>query len=129
MRLPLALSVLLALIPAAVAQTAPEASGHWEGAISAPTQELQILVDLAREAGVWKGTIGVPAQNLKAFPLSGIAVQGAKVHFAMAGIPGDPQFDGTLAADGKTLAGDWTQGGGAVPAKLSRTGEAKFAPV
>jgi uncharacterized protein len=121
MRLSFAFAALLASMPAAMAQTAPEATGHWEGAISTPTQELRILVDLARDGQqAWKGTIGVPAQNLKGFPLSRITVQGAKVHFAMAGVPGDPKFDGTLAADSKTLTGEWTQGGGKFPLTLKR---------
>jgi hypothetical protein len=35
-------------------------------------------------------------------------------------------FSGTLSADGKTLAGDFTQGGGTLKFKLNRTGEAKI---
>jgi hypothetical protein len=122
------LAALTLLAPLTAAQTAaPEAAGRWDGAIATPTQELRIQVDLGRdEQQAWKGTISVPAQNIKAFPLSGITVQGAKVHFAMPRIPGDPFFEGTLAADGKTLTGEWNQGGGAVPASLTRSGAAKF---
>lgn len=124
------LAALAILAPLAAAQpAAPGAAGHWEGAISTPTAELRILVDLARDdKQAWKGTISVPAQNVKAFPLGNITVDGTKVHFTMPRVPGDPFFEGTLSADGKKLSGQWNQGGGAVPASLTRSGEAKFEP-
>jgi hypothetical protein len=107
-------------------QTAPSASGHWEGAIQVPAQELNIQVDLAPAAGDWEGAISIPAQGLKGFPLTTVAVKGNTVTFAMKGVPGDPVFTATLSADGKTLSGTLAQGGGTVPFALTRAGEAKF---
>jgi hypothetical protein len=46
----------------------------------------------------------------------------------MKGVPGDPQLKGTVK-DGKTMAGDFTQGGQAIPFSLTRTGDAKITPV
>jgi hypothetical protein len=111
--------------PAAV----PSAAGHWTGAIEMPAQPLAIEVDLKPGTGpAWIGTISIAAQNLKAFPLGSIDVQGTAVSFAMPNIPGTPTFKGTLSDDGRTIAGDITQGGGAVPFKLTRAGEAVIAP-
>jgi len=103
------------------------ASGHWEGAIQVPGNALGIQVDLAKNAkGEWTGTIDIPAQHLKGFPLSSVTVKGNAVSFLLKGPPGDPRFDGTLSADGKSLSGNFTQGGAALTFGLKRIGEARI---
>ena len=118
-------SLLVALI-LSVAQPAAGPSGHWEGAIQVPGPELKIEIDLAPRGDKWEGTIAIPAQGLKGFPLSAITVQGDSVSFALNGVPGDPQFKGTLSKDSKSLAGQFSQGGGTIPFAVTRTGDAKF---
>jgi hypothetical protein len=111
----------------AAAQAATGPGGHWEGSIQVPGQPLAIEVDLAnKEAQQWVGTITIPVQNVKAFPLSDITVTGPAVAFAMKGVPGDPRFAGTLSADGKSIAGELSQGGGTIPFTLAWKGEAKI---
>jgi hypothetical protein len=127
----LAATGLVALIVcsrATFAQSTTGPAGHWEGAIQVPSQELKIEIDLARTGEKWDGTISIPAQNLKAFPLSAITVLGDKVSFAMQGVPGEPQFKGEVK-EAKTLAGEFSQGGGTVPFTLTRTGDAKIEPL
>ncbi len=103
-------------------------AGHWEGAIQTPGPTLNIVVDLAKDAqGAWMGTISIPDQNLKAFPLSGISVEGGSVRFQMQGVPGTPSFNGKLSADGKTIEGPYIQGGREMTFKLTRSGEPQFA--
>jgi hypothetical protein len=119
------IAALLALSFVFVQPTATP-SGHWEGSLQVPGQELKIQVDLAVTGEKWDGTISIPAQNMRGFPLSAITVQGDKVSFAMKGVPGAPQFNGTLSKDGKGLSGDFTQGGATFPFTLARTGEAKI---
>lgn len=131
-RMPAVSKVLAALTVSsalAFAQPAPAPSGHWEGAIQIPGQELKIEIDLAKTGDKWDGTITIPAQGLKGFPLASIAVQADSVGFAMKGIPGDPTFKGTLSVDSKTLSGGFSQGGGTVPFALTRTGDAKIDPI
>jgi hypothetical protein len=116
----------LAAAPVVSAQT-PTASGHWTGVLDTPNQALDVEVDLKPGTPpAWVGTISIPAQNLKAFPLSQIEVQGTSVSFVIANAPGTPTFKGTLAADGATLSGDFTQGGGSIPFKMTRKGDAVF---
>jgi hypothetical protein len=110
----------------AFSQTSAGPSGHWEGAIQVPAQEIRIELDLSGTGGKWEGTITIPAQGLKGLPLSALTVSGETVSFAIGGIPGEPTFKGTLSKDAKTLAGDFSQGGGTVPFSVARTGEAKF---
>lgn len=124
-------SLLVALIVSSsvlLAQPAASPSGHWEGALQVPGQELKIEIDLARSGEKWEGTISIPAQNLKAFPLSAITIQRDSVGFALNGIPGSPQFKGTLSKDGKSLSGEFSQGGGTLPFAVARTGDAKIEP-
>jgi hypothetical protein len=119
----LVLACLLCL-PSARAQPAAGVSGHWQGSIAAPGQDLAIEVDLAQNPkGEWIGSIDIPPQGLKGFPLSDIAVKGTAVTFAMK-VPGDPKFDGKLSSDGKAISGGFTQGEGDVTFSLKRTGDA-----
>ena len=123
----LASALTLAAHGIAAAQPATGPAGHWEGSIEVPGQPLAIVVDLApKEGRPWVGTISIPAQNLKAFPLSDITVTGNAVAFAMKGVPGEPRFAGTLSADGKSISGDLSQGGGSIPFTLAWKGEAKI---
>jgi hypothetical protein len=112
---------------AQAAQSAPSAAGRWEGRLDVPNQPLEVIVDLVQKGAGWEGVITIPAQNLKAFPLSGVTVTGDAVSFAMTA-PGSPQFTGKIDATGKTLAGDFTQGGGTLKFSLARTGDAKIEP-
>jgi len=129
MRLTFAAAAFSLLAPFAIAQSAPGASGHWEGSISVPDHELRILVNLAPQKDAWKGTIAIPEQNLKEFPLSSISVANGAVKFAMSGVPGNPVFDGKLAADGQSISGDFTQGGATLRFSMKRTGAAQFMDV
>jgi pimeloyl-ACP methyl ester carboxylesterase len=100
-------------------------AGHWEGEITLPTMKLAIRIDLDGAAlqnadQAWTGTIDIPVQGLRGFKLSPVSVEGLKVRCAMPNIPGDPTFTGNMAADGKNIAGDFTQGGQKYPFTLAR---------
>ena len=106
------------------AQVAPGPSGHWEGTIQVPGQELVVIVDLSGSGDNWEGAIGIPTQGLKAFPLADVLVQDRTVSFTMRGVPGEPRFRGTLSTDAKALSGEFLQGGASLPFALTRTGAA-----
>lgn len=122
--------LLLALLGSSLALLRPTESasvpltgspaGHWEGAITLPGTELGVRVDLEPSGPGWKGTIDIPVQALRRFALGDVTVSNRTVAFAMPGIPGDPKFLGTLAADGQSLQGNFTQGPGQFPFKLER---------
>ena len=123
-----ALVLLVGLYPAAtLAQDDP--AGRWQGALEAPGMTIEVVIELALgDDGVWSGTIDVPAQGLLGLALENIKVDGAAVSFAIAptpGVPGNPAFSGTLAADGLTLSGDYTQSGQTIPFSLTRESEAE----
>jgi hypothetical protein len=47
----------------------------------------------------------------------------------MKGVPGDPSFDGKLAAGGQSISGSFTRGGGTMEFSMKRTGDAQFEAV
>ena len=111
----------VSLLGLAAAESKPDPAGHWEGAVALPATELGVRVDLEKANDQsWQGTVDIPVQGLRGFKLNPVGVDGAKVHFAMPNIPGDPQFAGHLSEDGKTLTGDFTQGGQKFSFKLER---------
>jgi hypothetical protein len=115
-----------ALAVCAFAQSRPPAAAHWEGVIHVPNRDMKIAIDLDQnEKGEWIGDLDFPQEGMTDFPLSHIAVEGNTVKFEMAGIPGDPSFDGEISPDGKILAGDFGQGGGSVPGELKWVSEPK----
>ena len=94
------------------------AAGHWEGTINIPGSPLVIAVDLRLDGGLWSGSCDIPAQAAKQIPLGGIELDGNRLKFSMAGVPGDPTFNGKLA-DGK-ITGSFTQSGQSIPFQLGR---------
>jgi hypothetical protein len=121
--------IAVALCGPAAAGQAAAPGGHWTGSIQTPGQPLEVEIDLKQEAPpAWKGAITIAAQNLKWLPLQGIDVKDKAVSFTISQAPGTPTFKGTLSADGTTIEGEFTQGGAGFPFKLTRSGDAVFAP-
>jgi hypothetical protein len=104
--------------------TAQSVVGDWRGAIAVPGAPLAIVVHLTATAGALAGTIDIPAQQAVALPLTDVAIDGAEVRFAIADVPGAPKFRGTLAADGASIAGSFTQGGQKMKFTLQRAAAA-----
>jgi len=99
--------------------------GHWTGSIDIPGQRLDVEVDLDKSASGWIGSITIPAQHAYGIPLEAISFNNGNCTFRLKGVAGEPTFAGTLASDGKTLPGTFTQGGQSFTFKLTRTGDAK----
>ena len=123
----LALSASL-LAPAwAGAQSDHDPSGHWSGAIHAPSGDVAVAVDLVIDGGKLTGTFSNPGEQIKGFPLATATQSGQALKLALK-IGNDGQaFDGSLSADGRSLAGDFLISVYAVPFTLERTGDAQIA--
>ncbi len=111
------------VIPSAMVHESVDPAGRWEGAVEVPGTKLGVEVTLAKEGEGWKGTISIPMQGAKDLPLEKIEVMGKAVKFTISGIPGAPTFQGVLADDGSTIAGDFKQGGASLKFSLKRAGE------
>ena len=120
------LSVLALLVSTpAFAQTAPDPTGRWEGAIAMPEGDVKITIDLAKKSeGAWIGAVTIPGTTAADVPLDSFAINGTSVKFH-AGLLESPTFTGTLSADGTSLTGDVANVRGAVPFQLKRIGAGK----
>jgi len=119
-RFVLGVLLLLALsvaVPAAAQDVEPYL-GHWEGAITLPSGELAVRVDLSRDGDGLAGTVDIPAQGAAGLPLDRFEIDGAGIKFVIKGVPGDPTFEGKLDDGG--ISGDFVQGGGRFPFVLGR---------
>ncbi len=117
----------LGILAIGIAQTKPAPSGRWEGSIALPDLQLNVIVDLDRDArGAWTGDIDIPAQGAQDLPLKGIVVSDRSVSFEITIGPGNPRFAGRVAEDGMSITGEFTQGGNTFSFSLKRTGEAKI---
>jgi uncharacterized protein len=113
--------LFLAETTIARAAAQPDPAGHWEGAIALPGTALQVRLDFERGADQsWRGTVDIPIQGLRGFKLDPVKVDGAALQFAMPGIPGNPEYNGRLAEDGKTIRGEFAQAGQKFPFTLER---------
>src|SRR5260370_6784377 len=122
-------SILLGalLLSTISAQPATDPSGHWEGSIQSSIGELNFEIDLARNStGEFKGAVKQPLEHLTGLPLASIAVDGKSVRFQVKGTPGERAFKGTISDDGKSISGDYSQGGYTIPFSVTRTGDARF---
>lgn len=116
-------ALLVVPAPSLFAQTAVDPSGHWEGAVQAPGMEVKFEIDLTKDSkGELAGTFSTPTQNIKGLPLASVAVEGKSVSFHARR---DQTFTGVLSADGKSMSGDYSIAGHAIPFSLVRTGDAK----
>jgi hypothetical protein len=100
-------------------------TGHWEGTIQTPEKSVKIEFDLTKNGG----TFNLPARNLKALPLSNVALNGTAVTFEIKG-DGGGVFQGTVSADGKSIEGTFSMRGPQsmeIPFALKRTGDVRIA--
>jgi len=95
--------------------------GHWEGVIEIPGQPLAFDLDFViAPDGSITGDITIPLQSAKDLPLEKISVTGNQAAATIKGVPGDPTFKGEIAADGASVKGRFTQGGGSFPFTWTR---------
>ena len=106
---------------AAASDSSPSLAGHWKGTIAAPGRELAFDLDLrATPGGALSGDISIPAQNAFDLALGDVTATASRLQFKIVGIPGDPSFDGTVAADGAHVEGSFKQGGADLSFEMER---------
>ena len=99
----------------ATAQVAPIA-GDWYGTLAVPNGMKLPLVFHIKPDG--SATLDSPNQMAKDLPATATLDNG-KMALTLTAAP--VGFEGTVAADGQSLQGQWLQGGGALPLTMSRT--------
>ena len=115
--------VATALIVATIcaAPRAANLDGSWEGYIDIPGMKLEFSVLFETDdSGEYVGSVDIPAQNAFDLPVAQIRVNEDSVLFALAVIPGNPEFYGVQSEDGKSIAGNFIQGGQTFPFTMTR---------
>jgi hypothetical protein len=95
-------------------QAAQKVAGTWNGTLAVGAASLRLRLNISKTAdGAATGTMDSLDQGANAIPMSTITHKEGKVRFEVRGIGG--VYDGTLAADGSALSGQWHQGGQTMP--------------
>jgi uncharacterized protein (TIGR03435 family) len=110
-----AVALVVVLLPGLAG--AQNLAGNWQGALNVG-KELRLVFTIANaDGGGFRGVMYSIDQGGQGLPAT-ITVQGSVVRMAMTGL--GASFEGTLTADGNTLAGTFTQGGKGLPLSLQR---------
>jgi len=95
-------------------------SGDWQGSLSAGAVPLRLVFHLRPAPdGGWKGTMDSPDQNARGIPIGAVALRGHALELAFPAFAAG--FEGTVADDGKSVAGNWKQAGSTFPLTLVKS--------
>jgi hypothetical protein len=101
--------------------------GRWAGSIRIPGNELEVFIDLKRDAsGAWTGSVIIPGMNIKGAALTDIAIDAGQAKFAIASALGTAQNgQGTFTAhidSADSMSGEFLQAGNTAAVILKRVG-------
>jgi uncharacterized protein len=109
----------LALAGAALAQEVKGVDGDWTGKLDVGGgQTLTVIFHIKTAAGKTGVTLDSPDQGAVGIPVAGIKRDGQKVSMDVQAVMGT--YEGTLAADGKSMTGTWSQPGGELPLVVTK---------
>ena len=100
--------ILTTLLMAATLLHAQDIAGDWQGKLSAGGMELRLVLHVTKGAdGVLKGTLDSIDQNVNGIPVTSFSLKDSKLNLTF----DRPQasYQGTVAPDGQTISGTWTQ--------------------
>ena len=102
---------------------AQDISGDWQGTLSAGGQDLRLVLHLTKAAdNSLKGTLdSLDQPGANGIPVNSVTFKDSKLNLDVAAVHGT--YEGKLSADGKSIAGTWSQGM-ALPLEFKRSGAA-----
>ena len=92
--------------------------GDWAGTLDFGTAKLRLVLHVLSFDGGAKAGLDSPDQGVSAIPVTTLTGDGKAVAFGLASI--GASFKGTLSADGRSIAGTFTQNGRDTPLTLAR---------
>jgi uncharacterized protein (TIGR03435 family) len=97
---------------------AQDIAGTWQGTLHAG-QDLRIVLKISKaEGGGYKAENYSIDQGGQAIPVDKITLDGSTVAMSLKVISG--KYEGKLSADGKSIAGNWSQGPNPLPLNFER---------
>jgi uncharacterized protein (TIGR03435 family) len=100
------------------ANSAQDITGTWQGTLHAGRDLRTVLKITAADGGGFKAVFYSIDQGGDGFPVTKITLEGTTVKYTLNQIGGS--FEGKLSSDGKTIAGNWSQGPTPVPLTMAR---------
>ena len=107
--------------PAAQAASGQDILGTWQGTlhIAQANKDLRTVVQIAKtDTGGYRATLYSIDQGGQPIVANKAGFEGGVLKFSIEAIGGS--YEGKMAADGKTIAGTWTQGPGTLALNLER---------
>lgn len=97
-----------------------EGGEHWAGAIDIPGDDVSVELTFVNNTdGTIAGRLNIPSQNVSGIAVSDFAINGYDLSFGVPNVDGSPVFQGSIAEDGETVKGLFTQHGKAFPFSLA----------
>ena len=99
---------LTLLIAASVAQ-GQDIAGDWKGKLDTPMGELRLVLHIAKTSdGALKATLDSIDQGANDIPVKTVTLKDSKLELDVEIVHGT--YEGTVAPDGQSIKGTWTQG-------------------
>jgi fermentation-respiration switch protein FrsA (DUF1100 family) len=100
----------LAAIPALAQAGTQDLAGDWQGTLSAGGQQLRLVLHISKAPdGSLKATLdSIDQPGANGIPVNSVSLKDSKLSLDVAMVHGT--YEGKVGADGKTIAGTWTQG-------------------
>ncbi|MCX6629403.1 MAG: hypothetical protein NTW28_17435 [Candidatus Solibacter sp.] len=107
-------------LPKASPAVSAELEGSWEGAVETPNGSLRLAVHFKNQPDkTVKATMDSLDQNSMDLPLTDIVQKESAVEFQLRLVGG--AYKGTLNKEATQMAGEWSQGGAALPLTLKKS--------
>jgi len=120
------ISILFLFALAATLAHAQDIAGDWQGALDTGMGELHLVLHITKAAdGKLTATLDSVDQNANGIPVNSVMLKDSKLSLDVAAVHGT--YEATVAADGKSMKGTWTQGS-ALPLEFKRASAATSAP-
>src|SRR5271157_1417584 len=113
-------AVLLVFLLAGVSLApAQDIAGDWQGTLNADGAELRLVLHITKAAdGSLKATLdSIDQPGGNGIPVNSVTLKASKLSLDVTAVHG--AYEGTVAADAKTISGTWTQGA-ALPLEFKR---------
>lgn len=100
------------------AATADRETEDWHGVLDVGSRKLRLVLHLLAAQGTLRGSLDSPDQGATSLPVDVATRDGAALHLELPAI--GAVYDGVTAADGRAIAGTWTQRGRSWPLTFRR---------
>lgn len=99
--------------------SAQNISGHWEGALTYSGSKIRLAFNIEEQNGDLKATLDSPDQGARGIPIEKVRFQDDSLYLVLPQL--GASYEGRLTQNGKTLEGQWKQGGISLPLTMERS--------